>query len=174
MKYLLTGQETERLKFRLLVPEDFDSWINLFKPTNVAKFLKLDPKLSNKRLCELWFEKAFHRYENNLGGMNVLINKKTNELIGQSGILVQNIDNIERLEIGYSILPEFWNKGFASESAIKCKNFAFENNFSESLVSVVHHENIGSERVAIKNGMTLEKKMTSFNVFSIDRIAWDK
>jgi RimJ/RimL family protein N-acetyltransferase len=49
------------------------------------------------------------------------MDKKTNRLVGQCGLLIQNIDNIERLEIGYSILPEFWNQGFASESAMKCK-----------------------------------------------------
>ena len=45
MKYLLTGQETERLKFRLLKKEDFDSWVALFKAKNIAKYLDLDPKL---------------------------------------------------------------------------------------------------------------------------------
>lgn len=73
MKYLLTGLETERLRLRLLEWEDFDIWINLFKADNVAKFLELDPKLSESELCEIWFDKVFHRYENDLGGMNVLI-----------------------------------------------------------------------------------------------------
>ena len=48
MKYSLEGKETERLKFRLLKFEDFDDWINLFKGKNVAKFLGMDPNLSEK------------------------------------------------------------------------------------------------------------------------------
>jgi len=59
--------------------------------------------------------------------MNALIDKKTNLLVGQCGLLIQSVQNIERLEIGYSILPEYWYNGYASESAIKCKNYAFEN-----------------------------------------------
>ena len=157
MNYLLTGQETERLNFRLLTSEDFDSWVNLFKANNVAKYLDLDPKLSESELCKLWFDKAFHRYENDLGGMNVLIDKKSNRLVGQCGLLVQTIENVKRLEVGYAILPEFWNKGFASESAVKCKNYAFENNFADSLISMIHIDNLGSEKVALKNGMTFEK-----------------
>ena len=35
-----------------------------------------------------------------------------------------SIQNIESLEIGYSILPEYWYNGYASESVIKCKNYA--------------------------------------------------
>jgi [ribosomal protein S5]-alanine N-acetyltransferase len=116
MKYSLEGKETERLKFRLLKSEDFDDWLNLFKVKNVAKFLGMDPNLSEKEMCEIWFEKTFNRYENELGVMNALIDKKTNLLVGQCGLLIQNI---ERLEIGYSILPEYWHNGYASESAIK-------------------------------------------------------
>ena len=174
MNYLLTHQETERLKFRLLEPEDFDSWIGLFKAENVAKYLDLDASLSDFELCKAWFDKAFYRYDNNLGGMNVLVDKETNHLVGQCGLLIQSIEDEQRLEIGYSILPEFWNRGFASEAAAKCKHFAFENDFADSLISMVHEENIGSEKVALKNGMTLEKKIKSFNIFSIARENWSK
>jgi len=174
MKYLLTGQETERLKFRLLESKDFDSWLDLFKAKNIAKYLDLDPKLSESELCKIWFDKVFHRYENDLGGMNVLIDKKTNLIVGQCGLLVQTIENIERLEIGYSILPKFWNQGFASESAKKCKNYAFKNEFAKSLISMIHVDNLSSEKVALKNGMTFEKKLDSFNIFRIDRGDWNQ
>ncbi|MFZ6053273.1 GNAT family N-acetyltransferase [Halocola ammonii] len=172
MNYLLTHQETERLKFRLLVQEDFGSWVPLFKAENVAKHLDLDASMSATELCKVWFDKAFHRYENNLGGMNVLVDKETNRLVGQAGLLIQTIEDELRLEIGYSILPEFWNRGYAFEAAEKCKNFAFVNNLADSLISMVHEENIGSEKVALKNGMTFEKKIKPFNIFSIDKGNW--
>ncbi len=177
MKYSLEGKETERLKFRLLKSEDFDDWLNLFKVKNVAKFLGMDPNLSEKEMCEIWFDKTFNRYENELGVMNALIDKKTNLLVGQCGLLIQSVQNIERLEIGYSILPEYWHNGYASESGIECKNHAFENNLSDSLISMVHVENIGSEKVALKNGMILDQKIDSYqgspmNIFRIDKNNW--
>jgi len=174
MKYLLTNQETERLQFRLLVPEDFDAWLPLFKTKNIAKFLGLDVKLSEVGLCTNWFDKAFHRYENDLGGMNVLVAKETNTLVGQAGLLVQTIEKEARLEVGYSILPNYWNQGYAYEAAAKCKNYAFENNFSPTLISSIHTENIASEKVALKNGMSFEKKVKNYNVFSINRSEWYK
>ena len=172
MKYLLTGHETERLTFRLLHPEDFNTWVDLFKAKNSAKFLQLDPKLSEVELCKLWFGKCFHRYENELGGMNVLIDKATNRFIGQCGLLVQTIEEVKRLEVGYSVLPAFWNQGYAYEAASKCKHFAFENNFETSLISMVHVDNIASEKVALKNGMGFEKKIKDFNIFRIDKDNW--
>lgn len=106
--------------------------------------------------------------------MNVLINKSTNEFIGQCGLLVQTVEDVQRLEVGYSILPKFWGLGYATEAAIKCKNYAFENNHSDSLISIVHIENKASEIVALKNDMKWEKKLDSYhempvNIFRVDR-----
>lgn len=177
MNYLLEGEETQRLKFRLLKKEDFNEWLPLFTVDNVARFLAFDPSLLPVELCEAWFKKIFYRYENGLGGMNVLVDKETNRMVGQCGLLIQNIEEKERLEIGYSILPEFWNKGFASEAAQKCKEYAFENDLRSSLISMIHVDNIGSEKVAIKNGMSLEKTLEDYkgcpaNIFSIDKEEW--
>jgi RimJ/RimL family protein N-acetyltransferase len=172
MKYLLTGEETQRLKFRLVKPEDFDAWVNLFFANDIGKYLDLDSQLSELELCKIWFEKVFYRYDNNLGGMNALVDKKTDRLIGQCGLLIQTIDNVERLEIGYSILPEFWHQGFAIESAIKCRNHAFENNYASSLISMIHIDNIASEKVALRNKMTFEKRIKNFNIFQISQQSW--
>lgn len=178
MKYLLEGEETSRLKFRLLESADFDLWLELFKQKNIAKFLGFDVTLSPEELCRTWFDKVFDRYKNNLGGMNVLIDKDTNAFVGQCGLLIQTVEEEERMEIGYSMLPSCWGKGYATEAAVKCKNYAFENNLTENLISIVHIENIGSEKVARKNGMELEKKINSYkgipvNVFGINKNRWD-
>jgi len=39
MKYLLTGQDTERLKFKLLNSNDFNTWIALFLNKSVGGFV---------------------------------------------------------------------------------------------------------------------------------------
>jgi ribosomal-protein-alanine N-acetyltransferase len=172
MNFLLTNQETKRLLFRPLLASDFDDWMPIFARKEVAKFLEMDPKLSQRECCQQWFDKSLFRQKNNLGEMNVLMDKKMNRMVGQCGLLIQTIENAERLEIGYSILPEFWKMGYATEAAVKCKNYAFENNFAESLISMVHLENKGSEKVALNNSMTLEKQIGSFNIFSISKETW--
>jgi len=92
--------------------------------------------------------------------------------------LVQEVDGIQELEIGYTIIPAYWNQGYATEAARKCKEFAFENNFADSIISIIHVENIRSEMVARKNGMQLDKT-TSFkgfpvNIFRIRRSDFEK
>jgi [ribosomal protein S5]-alanine N-acetyltransferase len=158
MKYLLTGEETRRLRFRLLHENDFENWLPLFRTQEAEKFLGLASIPTPEERCKKWFEIVLNRYKKDLGGMNVLINKETGQLVGQCGLLIQEVDNQRELEIGYSILPAFWGHGYATEAAIKCKGYAFEHKYSDSLISIIHVNNIRSEKVAMKNGMLFEKK----------------
>ena len=176
MKYLLKGEETERLKFRLLEPEDFNSWLALFDGTNVARFLGMGIIPTAKAQCQKWFDIQKNRYKNDLGGMNVLMDKSIGKMVGQCGLLIQEVDNIQELEIGYAILPNFWKEGFATEAARKCRDYAFENSYADSIISIIHVENLISEKVAVKNGMkktkrTIHKDMP-VNIFRITKKEW--
>ena len=104
-------------------------------------------------------DRIFKRYAEGLGGMNVLINKNTNEFIGQCGLLVHTIDGKLELEIGYSLLSQYQKKGYAIEAAIKCKEIAFNKNYTNTLISIIHKDNIASINVALKNGMLFEKEI---------------
>jgi RimJ/RimL family protein N-acetyltransferase len=85
--------------------------------------------------------------------MNALIEKESGLLVGHCGLLVQTVEEKTELEIGYSLLPQFRNKGFATEAATKCRDFAFENEFADSLISIITVNNLPSQHVAIKVGM---------------------
>ena len=178
MKYLLENQETERLKFSLVSIDDFNLWIDFFKQKDVARFLAMEKIPTPLERCEHWFDRVKHRYKNDLGGMNALVDKVNNEMVGQCGLLIQEVDGLTELEIGYSILPPYWNKGFATEAAKKCRDYAFENNFADSIISIIHVENINSEKVAINNGM-VKTKTTQFkempvNIFRINKTDWEQ
>ncbi|MCB0371634.1 MAG: GNAT family N-acetyltransferase [Muricauda sp.] len=155
-KYLLENQASERLIFRKLEPSDFGYWLPFYhnpKSTQYWEGLPTDPV----EACQVQFDRIFERYDQDLGGMNALISKETGKLMGICGLLVQLVDDMEELEIGYSILPEFWLKGYAFEAAHKCKEYAFDNQFSDSLISIIHVDNVPSQKVALKNGMYLDK-----------------
>lgn len=178
MKYLLEGQESERLKFRKLERNDYDAWLPLFQQEGVERFIGLGHLHTAEEQCNAWFERAFMRYEDQLGGLNVLVDKRTGKLVGQSGLLIQHVDGIDRLEVGYSILPEYWQKGYATEAARRVRDHAFENNFTDSLISIIHVENFNSMKVAENNGMTFlhETIYKDFpvRIYGITRAEWEQ
>jgi len=176
-KYSLEGQETERLLFRKITEQDFDTWLAFCKYPDSLKYIFSQEQLKVEdpiERCRIWFNRVFNRYENGLGGMNALIEKQTGAFVGQCGLLIQTIDDMEELEIGYSLMPAFRGKGYANEAAIKCKEFAFENDFATSIISVIVPENTDSIKVAMNNGMKLDKTTTSngdmVNIYRINKI----
>lgn len=171
-KYLLDNQTSDRLLYRKLTDSDFQDWLPFYNDPRSTQYWDGLPK-DPVEACKAQFERVFERYQNDLGGMNALILKESGKLIGICGLLVQTVDNVQELEIGYSILPNYWLKGLASEAARKCKAFAFENNFSDSLISIIHVDNIPSQKVAINNGMYLDKttvyKNNPVHIFRVKR-----
>jgi len=175
MKYTLNSEETHRLRFRSVETSDYDSWIDFFKdPSSFTHWI--EERKSPEAACSEWFQKQLARYKANRGGMNALIEKTSGKLIGYGGLLVQNVDEIQELEIAYSLLPSYRNKGFATEAAFKCMNHAFENGFTDSLISIISTTNTPSANVAIKNGMKVEKQTTyrenRVNIFRITKKEW--
>jgi RimJ/RimL family protein N-acetyltransferase len=176
-KLLMFGQSSERLSFRKLEQADFDEWLKFCEDANSLKYIWLTDNDSANEKCKVWFDRVFNRYNNHLGGMNALVKKDNNEFVGQCGLLIHTVDNVEELEIGYSLMPEYRGKGFALEAANKCKDYAFANDLSDSLISIIHIDNKESETVAIKNGMRLDKT-TSYNnskvnIFRINKSDWN-
>ena len=61
----------------------------------------------------------------------------------------------EVLEIGYLFNKNYWHKGFATEAAIACKNYAFNVLNADRVYSIIRDNNIASQKVAIRNGMKI-------------------
>ena len=174
MKYLLNGEETPRLRFRMIERSDFNSWLPFFEEPESFRYWNVNLQTPLVE-CQQWYGKQLGRYDQDKGGMNVLIEKSSGNLIGHCGLLVQNVDSRVELEIGYSLLPAYWNKGYATEAAAKCRDVAFEHDYSLSLISIVSLTNTPSARVAEKNGMTIDKQTVYYgNAVNIFRITADQ
>ena len=172
-KYLLFGEESARLNFRAAIREDFNSWLKFFEDPNTSKHWIM-PEEEPEVTCKKWYKKQFHRYNNNLGGLNALTEKTSGRLIGHCGLLIQTVDQVQEHEVGYSLLPEFWNNGYATEAAKKCLDYAFANELSDSVISIISTTNLPSEKVALKNGMRISKTTeyhgNKVNIFRINKM----
>ena len=95
------------------------------------------------------------------------------ELIGDCGIILQEVEGERLYEIGYHLRRDFWGQGLATEAAVACRDWAFAHLKTDRLISLIRPENLPSLRVAERNGMTLWKEVNWRGllhcVYSIER-----
>lgn len=70
-----------------------------------------------------------------------------------------NQEAIREWEIGWTLHPQVWGKGYASESARALLAYAFTQLNAHRVVAFCHAENEASRRVMEKIGMTLEGRL---------------
>ena len=145
--------ETDRLYFKPIEMSDVDFIHQLYSDWNVSRHLARAPfpfgyedaiELTSRFVCENTSENA----------MNLLIKKKDDHRT--VGVIVLRKDG-ELGILGYSILPEFWNMGFATEAGKGIVTFAFEDLEFSTIQASPTEDNIASIRVLEKLGFYLKE-----------------
>lgn len=85
--------------------------------------------------------------------------KSTGELIGDCGLVWQNIEGTEELEVGDHFRRDHWGHGYATEAAKACIEFAFANARVDHVISLIRPENLPSRRVAERNGLRVTRQV---------------
>lgn len=145
--------ETERLILRELAQGDFGDVCKLLQDTVVMYAYE---GAFNEREVQEWLDKQFRRYANDGFGLWGVVEKSSGELIGQCGVTLQEFDGKQVPEVGYLFRKEFWHKGYATEAAVACKEYAFEELGFDEIYSIIRDTNIASQNVALRNGMKKE------------------
>ena len=149
--------ETPRLITRKLALDDIISWTDFFKDEEAVEYFPAFEGSDEER-ANHWINRQLTRYQENKYGLQALIDKKTNQFIGQCGLLTQEVDGKTEIEVGYHIFKSFWGQGFAPEAAKLFIDYAFKNDLTDSVISIINIHNIRSQRVAEKNGLVREKQ----------------
>lgn len=105
---------------------------------------------------DTWLNNQLRRYKEDGFGLWAVVLKDTDELIGQCGLTVQKIGEKEVVEVGYLFKKAYWHKGYATEAAIACKNYAFNTLDIDEVYSIIRNNNLPSINVAKRNGMSLK------------------
>ncbi len=153
---------TERLKMVPLTEVHKEPWSKFLGDSRTNKFFP--PEARSSEYIEEWFKRVQWRRENNRFGFLALHHKETEEFLGLAGLLTQELEGKDILEVGYHLFYEQWGNGYATEAAKYFKNYAFENNLTDKLYSMIHIENEASKKVARRNGMTPESTTTVWNL----------
>jgi [ribosomal protein S5]-alanine N-acetyltransferase len=148
--------ETERLLMRQILPEDAQNIFDLDNNPNVMKYLG-GKTVTNINAIHDKINRIRIEYDNYKIGRFAIILKETNEFIGWSGIqfvTVEENNHINYYDLGYRLNENFWGKGYGYESALPWVDYAKNVMKIETLTAGAHIENIGSNKILQKLGMT--------------------
>ncbi len=143
--------ETERLYLREMNQNDFNDLAEILQDASVM--YAYEHTFSDSEVWE-WLDKQLKRYRDDGFGLWAIIEKGANEFIGQAGLTKQDVNGRQVVEIGYLLKKRYWHKGFATEAAIGCKHYAFNNLNIDEVFSIIRDNNIASQNVAKRNGMS--------------------
>ena len=162
--------QTARLRLREFTPEDVDALAQVLSDPETMRYY-LAPY--DRPGVEQWIDRNRQRYENDGVGLWAMELTKRQEVIGDCGIILREVEGERLYEIGYHLRRDFWGQGLATEAATACRDWAFTHLKAARLISLIRPENLPSCRVAKRVGMTIWKEVTwrglPHDVYSIER-----
>jgi RimJ/RimL family protein N-acetyltransferase len=150
--------ETKRLILRRQIISDLDDLWALYCDPEITKYIPDAPRSHEEAKEELNWHMNGHPQYPELG-LWATIYKETGKFIGRCGLLPWTIEGQREVEVAYTIAREFWGQGLGTEAARGILKYGFEKLNLRRLICLIDPDNIASQRVAEKVGMSLEKRV---------------
>lgn len=119
-----------------------------------------------------WIARQLGRYEKYGFGLWAVLLKENGALIGQCGITMQDIGTEEVPEVGYLLRKDCWHRGYATEAAAACRDYAFDILGFERVWSIIRDNNMPSQRSRGVWGCVPADRWSSTITASICRISY--
>jgi ribosomal-protein-alanine N-acetyltransferase len=170
--------ETERLIIRNFEDSDVNGIFKLDSDPDVHTYLGNNPIKTIDQAKEI-IDGVKKQYETNGMGRLAIIDKKTEEFIGWSGIKYeQEVREFDYYDLGYRLRKKYWGKGIATEASIESLNYGFDELKLQKIGAGADIDNIASNRVLQKVGFKLIDKFNfekvAHNYYEITKSEWIK
>lgn len=152
---------TARLLLRRMEPSDYDAFIRMHQDVRVMATLG-----GVRRADELtpWFDRILGEWQRLGHSWWSARELSSGQFAGRGGLRRLTIEGREEVEVGYSFLPEFWGRGYATELARESVRVGFNELKLPELISFTQTTNLASRRVMEKVGFRYERDFTYANL----------
>lgn len=147
--------ETERLNLRRLSIDDAEFILQLLNEPSFIRNIGdkgVRTVADARRYISDGPVASYQRYG---FGLYLVELKESGQPIGISGLVRR--ETLADVDIGFAFLPDYWSKGYAVESALAVKAYAFEVLGLKRLVAITDPQNEGSMRVLEKIGLRYQR-----------------
>lgn len=148
---------TPRLAFREMTDRDLDAMAGLLGDPRVMTYY---PRPKTREEAQRWIDWNKTNYREHGFGL-WLLETHDGHFVGDCGLTMQEVGGQQEIEVGYHVCFECQNQGFATEAATAARRFAAGHGV-ERLVAIIDPENVPSQRVAEKIGLSYETTVSAF------------
>lgn len=144
--------ETKNLIIKTPEPSDFNDLYALQSDVEVMKYIGQGVRTQAEVRSGL--EKAITHYQQHHFSLGSVFAKESGAFVGRAGLIYLAYDDTQPdVEVGYALMKNAWNKGYATELARALIHWGFEQLTVARLVGIINPHNEGSRRVLEKAGM---------------------
>ncbi|HEY9151969.1 MAG TPA: GNAT family N-acetyltransferase [Anaerolineales bacterium] len=153
--------ETAHTKLRPFRLDDVDA---LFQVANQKEIFKYFPNPApwTREKAEKFVQSQLAHWEKHGFGWWGVEPLESPELIGWNGL--QYLPDTDEVEVGYLISASFRGRGWTTEGTIASLKFGLETIGVESVIAIVHPDNIPSQHVALKCGLSFVDRNNYFGM----------
>jgi len=144
--------ESEHLKCRRWVPDDFDALLSVYSDREAMRWVGDGEPISRKE-CEEWFKVTASNYAKRGYGMFALVGRDSAQVIGFAGLV--HPGGQSEPEIKYALLRAHWGHGLATEAVKQLIYYGLSVHHLTHIIATVAPGNVASQRVLEKAGMVL-------------------
>ena len=167
--------ETERLLLRPPCAEDFDAWTGLMADPDASRFIggPQPRSVAWRGMCTVtgaWVVRGFSMFS--------FIEKASGRWIGRGG--PWEPEGWPGKEVGWALDRSAWGQGYATEAAIRCMDWVFDELGWSEVVHSIEPSNAASIRVALRLGsrrlgaarLPAPYESATVDLYGQERAAW--
>ncbi|WP_085524038.1 GNAT family N-acetyltransferase [Tuberibacillus sp. Marseille-P3662] len=147
--------ETDRLLLRKLSLNDLDDIFEFSSDPEVAHHMTWEINKSKDETLNHFIKIVIDGYEKGQSAEWALVLKESHKVIGTCSFVDWSNEH-KKAELGYVLNKNYWGHGFASEAIKALIRYGFEVIHLNRIEGGCDTDNIGSEKVMLKVGMTFE------------------
>ena len=152
--------ETKRTVIRPFIEDDLEGFYRCMSDEIATEYLLFADDQKTFEGTKQLLEMTIDNYDNDeqIYALTVA-DRLTGEFIGSVGFgpdFGADPGFCGSVQMFWSILPEYWGKGYATEASKRLLEYAFEELGIKKIIAYSHPQNIASKKIALKIGMKEE------------------
>src|SRR5258708_18886236 len=119
-----------------------------------AEHMRFYPHPFSLAESEQWIARMQERYARDGFAVLAVEDRATGEFLGNVGPMVQHVDGVDEVELGWSVTPVRARQGIATDAARAARERGFAHLPADHVISLIRPDNVPSRGVAERLGMS--------------------